>query len=153
MHNNLSHITIAPFQPENQVEVKNLILAGLEEYWGTLDLSKNPDLNDIQAAYANGVFLVAWRQGKIVGTGAFKPKSDGVVEVVRMSVAADVRRLGIGRIILEHLCEQAKLRGYQQIILETTETWLGAIEFYQQFGFRITHYQAGDVYFAYDLGS
>ena len=40
-------VIILPFQPENQAEVKNLILAGLAEHWGMIDPSKNPDLNDI----------------------------------------------------------------------------------------------------------
>jgi hypothetical protein len=36
-------------------------------------------------------------------------------------------------------------------VLETTETWMEVIEFYQRFGFQITNYKDGDVYFALDL--
>ena len=144
-------VTVLPFQPENQAEVKNLILAGLAEHWGTIDPSKNPDLNDICSTYANTIFLVAWLQNRIIGSGALIPKSDNTAEVVRMSVAADMRRQGIASQILQKLCDHARSNGYQHIVLETTETWHEVIEFYKRFGFQITHSLNGDVYFALDL--
>ena len=144
-------ITILPFQPESQVEVKNLILAGLAEHWGTIDPSKNPDLDDICSTYANGIFLVAWLQNRIIGTGALIPKSNNTAEVVRMSVAADMRRRGIANRILQRLCDQAKSNEVQRLVLETTETWHEVIGFYIRFGFQISHSINGDIYFALDL--
>lgn len=150
-HHHPPSLSIRPFQPADQAAVKKLILAGLVEHWGTLDTSKNPDLNDIASSYANGVFLVAWQQERIAGTGAFLPRAGGTAEVVRMSVAADMRRLGVGGTILGELLRQAKARGYNRIILETTETWSEVIEFYLSQGFQITHHLNGDVYFKLDL--
>ena len=144
-------ITILPFQPEDQSEVKKLILAGLKEHWGVLDPTKNPDLNDIGLTYAEAIFLVARQNDKIIGTGALVPKPDGTAEIVRMSVAANLRRKGIGRKILQKLSEQAKRNGYKRLVLETTETWTEVIEFYQRFGFQITHHCDGDVYFSLEL--
>jgi ribosomal protein S18 acetylase RimI-like enzyme len=151
MQNQTSEIIFRPFKPEDQAAAKTLILAGLKEHWGTLDPTLNPDLNDIAQTYANATFLVAWQGDKIIGTGALVPRENGVAEIVRMSVAADQRRKGIGRQILQKLCEQAKRNGYKRLVLETTETWTEVIEFYQRFGFQITHYLDGDVYFALDL--
>jgi putative acetyltransferase len=149
---NPSHdISILPFQPEDQGEVKRLILAGLAEHWGTLDLNKNPDLNDISRNYAKAVFLVARLNDQIVGTGALIPKSDDTAEVVRMSVVTNMRRKGIGRKILQRLYDHAKTNGYKRLVLETTGTWHEVIEFYKRFGFQITHYLDGDVYFALDV--
>ena len=68
-------IIILPFQPGDQNEVSGLILKGLEEHWGILDLTKNPDLNDIRSSYGKAVFLVARLNGKVVGTGALIPTS------------------------------------------------------------------------------
>jgi GNAT superfamily N-acetyltransferase len=144
-------INILPFQPEDQTEVKNLVLAGLSEHWGTLDPGKNHDLNDIGLTYANAVFLVAWQDTKVIGTGALVPKSNDTAEIVRMSVVASMRRNGIGRMILQRLCENAKSSGFYRLVLETTDTWHEVIEFYKKFGFRITHYLDGDVYFALDI--
>jgi len=108
---------------------------------------------------------VAWQGERVVGTGVLKPHcatsrkhelatSRGrelVGEIVRMSVATDCRRRGIGRRILQALIEAGLERGYARIILETTQTWAGAITFYQNAGFEITHHQDGDVYFVMDL--
>jgi len=146
-----SMIEILPFRPEDQEPARALILAGLEEYWGTLDESKNPDLRNIAATYQEGIFLVAVMDNKIVGTGAFMPRSVESVEAVRMSVAKDLRGHGIGQQLLHELCRGAYQRGYGKVILETTETWEKAIAFYKTFGFQITHYAEGDVYFSLDL--
>jgi putative acetyltransferase len=144
-------ITISPFKPDDQAEVKALILAGLGEHWGTIDPTLNPDLNDIATTYAGATFLVAWLAGSVVGTGALVPRAQGRAEIVRMSVAASLRRHGLGRRILTELIAAARTAEYRQITLETTDTWSEVIAFYQRCGFHITHYQGGDVYFAMDL--
>jgi hypothetical protein len=56
----LHDLTIVPLRPQDQADVKRLILAGLTEYWGQLDATKNPDLNNIGATFAQATFLVAW---------------------------------------------------------------------------------------------
>jgi len=146
-----SDITIRPFEPADQTVAKNLILAGLAEHLGELDLSKNPDLNDIASTYVNGVFLVAQAGDEIVGTGALIPYSDGVAEIVRMSVSIKMRRMHIGTLILRHLITYAQNKGCWKIVLETTEDWRDAIEFYLNNNFCITHYSDGNVYFVLDF--
>ena len=68
-----------------------------------------------------------------------------------MSVARHLRSQGIGRQLLWTLCKKAYQCGYKVVILETTATWERAITFYKGFGFQITHYADGDVYFALEL--
>ena len=149
--NVLQNITIMPFKTAYQAEVKNLILAGLVEHWGTLDPSKNPDLDDISASYANGLFLVVLLNEKVIGTGAMIPKDNYTAEIVRMSVAAPMRRKGIGKAILTQLCAHARSIGCRRVILETTDSWHEVIAFYKRYGFQITHYLDGDVYFVLNL--
>lgn len=145
-------LSLLPFQPADQPAVKALILSGLAGHWGALDPTKNPDLDDIALTYKDAYFLVARLEGQIVGCGALVPRSPDTAEIVRMSVAASARRQGLGRQILSALCAEAKARGCKRVILETTETWQEVIAFYQSYGFIITHYRDGDVYFALDLG-
>lgn len=147
----MEQLIISPFRPENQTAVKTLILNGLVEHWGFLDGSKNPDLDDIASSYRKAAFLVAWLDKKIVGTGAYIPRSDTAVEIVRMSVAREVRRQGIGGKILTALCQNARQAGYQKATLETTKQWKEVVAFYRKFGFRITHYAGENVYFSIDL--
>ncbi|MFZ6029482.1 MAG: GNAT family N-acetyltransferase [Chloroflexota bacterium] len=144
-------LTISRFQPQDQNAAKALILAGLAEHWGFLDTTRNPDLNDIAASYAEAVFLVARINGKLVGTGALVPRTVESAEIVRMSVDRSVRRQGIGQAILRALLEHACQAGFRRITLETTASWEEVIAFYLSSGFRITHEQDGDVYFALDL--
>jgi putative acetyltransferase len=144
-------ITIQPFQPQDQAAVKDLVLSGLADHWGVLDPAKNPDLDDIAHSYAKGIFLVAWLENRIVGTGALIPRADDTAEIVRMSVARELRRRSLGRQILDRLCAEARLLGCTRVILETTATWSDVIEFYKRYGFQITHTQDGDVYFSLDL--
>ena len=153
----VQQILIKPFESEDQDTVQSLILAGLAEHWGEIDPTLNLDLNDIGTSYNDATFLVAWLDGRIIGSGALIPRSDQVAEIVRMSVAPELRRRGIGGKILERLFQEAKELGFQRIVLETTSTWSDVIEFYKRFGFRVTHRQegpfGGEVHFALDLTS
>jgi len=142
---------IRPFQPGDQSAAKGLILDGLVAHWGWLDASKNPDLDDIAASYADGLFLVAIEAGRLIGTGALKPVSDNTFEIVRMSVARDYRRRGYGRGLLNALIQAAREKGATQIICETTSTWTEVIQFYESYGFARTHEKEGDTYFMLQL--
>jgi GNAT superfamily N-acetyltransferase len=147
MQLNTNQLLIQHFHSADQSEVKDLILAGLAEHWGSLDPSCNPDLDDITTSYAGAVFLVARLDGHLVGTGALLPRSRETGEIVRMSVAKSHRRRGIGQQILIRLLFHAQQIGYEQVVLETTTAWQEVIGFYLNNGFRVTHYQDGDVYF------
>lgn len=126
-------------------------LEGLAEHFGYLDTTLNPDLDDIASTYGDSVFLVAWYGGKMIGTGALVRGSDGSAGIVRMSVAADFRRKGVGSVILRHLCDHAGAAGHGRVLLHTDETWTGAINFYKRCGFRVTHHSDGDVHLALNL--
>ena len=67
----------------------------------------NPDLNDIAASYAGRIFLVARLDGRLVATGALKNISPESAEIVRMSVAGDLRRQHIGRRMIDQLVDRA----------------------------------------------
>jgi putative acetyltransferase len=144
-------LAIRPFQPEDQTAVENLILDGLRERWKILDPSKNPDLDDIAASYADGWFRVAVIGGEIVGTGALIPRGEGILEIRRMSVRHGLRRRGIGGEILRRLIEDARASGCRTVILETTSTWRDAADFYRKHGFRVTHQKGEDTYFLMEL--
>lgn len=143
----MAELSIQRFSPDDQPAAKALILQGLEEHWGELDLSLNPDLNDIAAQYAGCLFLCAWCDGELVGTGAIAPEGDGTMRVVRMSVQRERRRMGIASSILRELLDEARRRRCNKVVLETTETWDDAIGFYLRHGFRIVDHRDGDAHF------
>ncbi len=146
-------VAIRPLERRDEHAAKELILQGLEERWGWRDPSANPDLDDLASAYSQATFLVAADGPTIIGTGALVNRGGGTAEIVRMSVAADRRGHGIGTRLLEELVAWARRDGVQRVILETTATWLDAIEFYQRRGFRFTHEYDGDAYFVIELAT
>lgn len=144
-------ISIAPFQPEDQAAVRQLLLEGLEEHWGSIDPGLNPDLDDIAASYGHGTILVARVDDQVVGIGMLVPVVPGTGEVKRMSVARAHRRMGVASAVLRELVDAARQRGWRAVILETTATWTDAVQFYERAGFTLTHYEDGpfgrDAYF------
>ncbi len=128
-------ILVRPFEPRDQHAARALILAGLGEHFGSIDETLNPDLNDIAASYANALFVVAWVDGAIAGTGALTPRPDGVAIVSRMSTSAVYRRKGVARTILTHLVEHARIRRCTRVVLGTNAGWEDAIAFYLALGF------------------
>ncbi|KXS18106.1 putative acetyltransferase [Gonapodya prolifera JEL478] len=144
---------ISQFLPRHQQSAQTLILRGLEARWGTLDPSLNPDLANIGASFANGVFLVAHAGDRLVGTGGYAPEPghEDTVRVSRMSVDSEHRRQGIGWMILEELCERAKRAGMKRVVLETTKTWDDAIAFYTRYGFRTVNIDDDDRHFIMEL--
>lgn len=117
--------------------VRNLILAGLEEHWGELDLNFNSDVNDLARAYPTGRTIVVENlKHLLLGTGTLVPRSDDTAEIVRMSVSRSARRTGVGRALVGELLDTARKWGKSEVVLETTSTWLEVVAFYQSCGFR-----------------
>ncbi len=144
-------MTVRPFVPADQAEARRVILEGLRERFGFIDERLNRDLDDIAAAYANALFLVAELNGKLVGTGALVHVIDGVDQVVRMSVDGGYRRTGVGRAILVRLLEHARSVGRRWAVLGTNDDWDDAIAFYRAMGFAPIWRGFGGVGFALDL--
>ncbi len=143
--------TIRPLQEADVPDVRALIETGLAEHWGVYDASRNPDLNNLMDAYAGADFLVARNNGRIVGCGALVPAGDCTGQIVRMSVAREMRRQGVATAILQALITCARDRGLRRVVLETTETWSDARGFYEANGFRLTHCEGGDAYYILEL--
>jgi putative acetyltransferase len=147
---------IRDFEAADQEVVRLLILEGLGEHWGSIDLSLNQDLNDIAASFAEGRTLVAQSEdGTIVGTGTILPRQGNGAEIVRMSVAREARRFGVGQQLTSALLDVARSWNCEQVIVETASHWTEVVAFYLRCGFRITHEVDGefcrDTYFELNL--
>jgi putative acetyltransferase len=138
-----SEVVVHEFRQDLQEAVRALILAGLQEHWGTIDPGLNRDLDDLAATYAAGVVLVACVDGRVVGTGIIVPRDDHAAEIVRMSVAPAHRRTGLGRRLVEDLVEVARTWGTTRVVLETSAHWTEVIQFYDRCGFHSTHFETG----------
>lgn len=94
--------------------------------------SFNPD----DVTVERSAFVVARLDGQPVGCGALRPMDSGLAEIKRMYVAANARRLGVGRSILKELEQLAAKFDYYTIRLETGNRQPEAIALYERYGFR-----------------
>jgi putative acetyltransferase len=142
---NLGDAQLSDFEPNDQDEVRSLILAGLGEHWGHVDESLNPDLVDIRASYGHGRTLVVRLadSGPIIATGTIVPRDATTAEILRMSIAPEHRRLGLGRRLVDELVMTAEGWGATAVVLETSSHWHEVVAFYQSCGFAITHQRTG----------
>ena len=82
-----------------------------------------------------GVFYVVEVDGAPAGMGGLRWVQPGVAELKRIYVSPPVRRLNIGRSILERLLGDAKTFGYQHLVLDTAPFMHSAQRLYETYGF------------------
>jgi len=104
----------------------------------------------------DGCFIVAGRDGAVIGCGALRRFSESTCEMKRLYVIPDCRGEGVGRMIVAALIERARALGYRSILLDTLPTMSGAQTLYASFGFtRTSPYRfnpiAGATYWKLDL--
>jgi GNAT superfamily N-acetyltransferase len=154
----MADLQIRKFEPADQAELEGVYRSGMNVYadipvisectaWFVEDkLRPGGDMSDVQAHYMDNAdgkkrcFWVAVLESKIVGCVGAIPStkySENYVELVRMSVSATCRKVGIGSRMLNSLAEWAKQEGYQHINLSTLLKMHLGVEFYIRNGFTI----------------
>jgi GNAT superfamily N-acetyltransferase len=83
----------------------------------------------------DGVFLVAWLDGRPIGSGAFWRAAPDTAELKRMYVSEEMRRGGVGKAILDELEQRARMAGYARVQLETGVGQPEAIGLYESAGY------------------
>lgn len=95
---------------------------------------------DIEELRAPDVtFWTVWSDEELLGCGALKELSRHHGEIKSMRTPASKRRRGAGRVILTHIIQEASVRGYERLSLETgpAETFGAAHRLYEDYGFQI----------------
>jgi predicted GNAT family N-acyltransferase len=80
----------------------------------------------------NADHVVAWDDGRLVGTGRIVRLDARTAQVGRMAVAQDQREHGVGALVLEALERMAAMRGLRELIVHSQ---LPAEQFYRNRGF------------------
>ena len=86
----------------------------------------------------DGAFLLAQHAGECIGCGAFRRFSETACEMKRLYVAPRGQGRGVGRQIAEALIDEARARGYQQMLLDTLPSMQRAQTLYAALGFEPT---------------
>lgn len=113
-----------------QEHLRNMASLSPPESVHALDLEglRKPDIT----------FWTVWSGRELLGCGALKELSARHGEIKSMRTAAAHRRKGVARVMLEHIVQEAKRRGYERLSLETgsMKAFEPAHRLYESFGFR-----------------
>jgi putative acetyltransferase len=131
---------IRGWQPGDRQAVADLVRIVLAEYGMTFEPDQTDrDAIQVEEAYwqTGGEFWVVEKAGAIVGSGGFHPIKRGKngVELRKMFLLPDVRGVGLGRFLLQHLEQSALQKGFQQMWLETATVLKEAVQLYERNGY------------------
>ncbi|MEO2074063.1 MAG: GNAT family N-acetyltransferase [Bacillus sp. (in: firmicutes)] len=114
----------------------------ISEHLYNMSLNSPPEsihaLNLQQLRKPEITFWSAWDSGELLGCGALKELNSEHGEIKSMRTSALHLRKGVAKRMLQHLIEEAKLRGYQRVSLETgsMDAFEPARRLYANFGFQ-----------------
>lgn len=127
---------------EDRDAIVAIVHAVLTEYGLTPEPSTtDSDIEDVERSYfaRGGVFEVLTDgSGRILGTAALRPYSDGMAELRKMYFLPELRGRGFGRAALLRMIAKARARGFRQIYLDTASSMKEAISLYESVGFKPT---------------
>lgn len=118
------------------------VRALLEEHLADIRLlssaesAQHLDLASLQQA--DVTFWSVRENGRLLACGALRELDPTHGEIKSMRTSQEQRRRGAGRIMLAHLLEQARARGYERVSLETgvAAEFDPALRLYESAGFR-----------------
>jgi putative acetyltransferase len=132
-------LAIDAVHPDDLPEVRRM----MQEYaaWIGRDLSFQGfarELDGLPGDYAppGGVLLVARQAGATTGMVALRRLDAGRCEMKRLYVRPAGRGSGVGRALAHRVIEEARARGYVEIVLDTLPIMGRAQEMYVALGFR-----------------
>ena len=134
----MSSFQIRPYEPNDHNSVLNLHRVALKDAGAYYESGAwDSDLLDIENAYFRngGTFLVGIFGGQIVAMGALRRVSQYRGEIKRMRVMPELQRRGFGKAILTALEEEARKKGYQVLVLDTTIVQVAAQQLYLKNGY------------------
>ncbi len=120
--------------------VRGLVYAALCEHDFVPDpQDTDADLADLELSYTSrgGAFdVLVDTNDRVIGTVGLYPQSEGRCELRKMYLAPGYRGRGLGKRLLRHAMERARVLGFKRIELETASRLVVAQQMYEAFGFQ-----------------
>ena len=152
-------MTIRTIEEKDNTALAKLIRSTLKEFGanhpGTVYYDESTDhLSDIFKT-SRSIYYVAELNGEVVGGGGIYP-TEGLpivtCELVKMYLCPQVRRIGLGSLLIRNCIEFAKQTGYRNIYLETMPELQQALKTYEKLGFEyLDHSMGNSGHFGCDL--
>lgn len=128
---------IRPATPADADAVTSVAQAAFERYVPRIGRPPVPMLLDYAEAIGAAKVWVATEDGTIVGFVLLEDQPDALLLDV-LAVAPSTQGKGIGAALLDFTEDQARLRGYQRIVLYTHETMTENLSYYPHHGYTET---------------
>ncbi|MGB1210304.1 acetyltransferase (GNAT) family protein [Lacinutrix venerupis] len=109
----------------------------LDSYLKTTDGDEHDFYNQFNNIDVLKHVVIAYKDNKPVGCGAFKPFNNVSVEIKRMFTKPEFRGQNIARTILQELENWAQELAYKNTVLETGKRQTEAVNFYNKCGYSI----------------
>ena len=133
-------IEILQAETAEQIEETRKLFREYEKWLG-LDLcfqGFEEELKTLPAKYAipDGRLFLALVNGKTAGCVALRKLEQSVCEMKRLFVRSEFRGLGLGKILIEKLIDEARFIGYEKMRLDTLPDQMAkAVKLYKSHGF------------------
>lgn len=101
-------------------------------------LLADPSQKLVEEYLKRGICYIAQEADAIYGVYVLLPTRPDTIELVNVAVAEARQGQGIGKRLVLHAIEQAKLLGYRTLEIGTGNSSVGQLALYQKCGFRIT---------------
>lgn len=81
--------------------------------------------------------LLIYKDQQAIGAGAFKFYDENTVEIKRIYIEKEHRKIGLSKELLLRLEARARIQGYRYAVLETGEALQDAIHLYKKMGYQV----------------
>ena len=153
-------VEIVPYHAVYALDFARLNRAWLEQCF-TVEPLDEEYLGDPEGhiLLPGGEIFFAVEAGRVIGTCAAIPRSEGTFELAKLAVTPSARGRGLGRALATAVIEFAKSRGATRLVLVSNSTLVPALRLYESMGFRHLPfpgpppYTDADVYMELELGA
>jgi GNAT superfamily N-acetyltransferase len=140
-------VRIVPWDPRYAPDFDRLNRAWIEQYF-TLE---PPDVEILEHPYdsviaGGGEIFFALVGDRAIGTAAAVWREPGELELAKMAVSPDSRRLGIGERLIQAVVDFARASGARVLSLDTNAKLESAVRLYERVGFRAVPLPANPEY-------
>ena len=139
----MSELVIRPVEQNDNLTIATIIRIALTEFGankpGTVFYDDSTDhLFELFQAEPNSAYFIASINGEIIGGAGIFP-TEGLpihtCELVKMYLSKEARGKGFGQKMIAHCLQLAKIKGFDQVYLETMPELKKAVSVYEQLGF------------------
>jgi len=121
----------------------------IDDFGVNLDIAalQETDMRDLgKFMLPRGRLLLCYFEDRLAGVACLKQLTPTLGELKRMYVRPEYRRLGLGRMLLHRLIEEARQIGYQGLQLDSARFMHEAHQLYRSVGFReIEAYEGSEI--------